>query len=244
MFRSVLFVFVAIAAGSVSAQEDVTQAATETLHKLVPTAKIQSVKQAPLAGFYAAIVDGHAVYVSADGKYIIEGQVIDVEARRDVMEDTLIGVRKAMFDGISREKRLTFAPPHPKYHVTVFTDIDCPYCRQFHKQIAEYNQLGIAVDYLLFPLPIHKGADAKAVTVWCSKDRNSSFTEAMNGGNIPPKTCDNPVNDIVSLADSAGVTGTPAIFAEDGTQLGGYLPPAQLASRLESLANPKSTAAK
>jgi thiol:disulfide interchange protein DsbC len=239
MFRSLLLIFLAAFAVSASAEDDATKFVGEILHKVAPNAKVQSVAPAPMAGFYAVVADGHPIYISADGKYLIEGHVVDVAAKRDIMEDGLQGVRKAALDGIAANKKLTFAPAKPKHHVTVFTDPDCPYCRQFHKQIAEYNKLGIAVDYLLFPLPIHKGADVKSVTVWCSKDRNTSFTEAINGATLPQQTCANPIGEIINVAESTGITGTPAILADDGTMLGGYVPPDQLAKRLDDMANPQ-----
>jgi thiol:disulfide interchange protein DsbC len=242
MSRFLLLTFLAVFACAAIADDDATKIATEALHKIAPNAKVQSVAPAPLAGFYAVVADGHPIYVSTDGKYLVEGHVVDIAARRDVMEDSLSGVRKAALQAIPAEKKLTFAPAHPKYRVTVFTDVDCPYCRQFHKQIADYNKLGIAVDYLLFPLPIHKGADVKAQTVWCSKDRNATFTDAMNGQALPPKTCANPISEVTSLAEAAGVTGTPAVFAADGTMLGGYIAPDQLAKRLDEIANPKAMA--
>src|SRR5437879_2203747 len=237
MFRLLLLTFLAACSFSVSAAEDALQIATDALHKVAPNAKVQSAAQSPLAGFYAVVADGHPIYVSVDGKYLIEGHVYDIAAKHDVMDDTMIGLRKAMLDGIPPQKKLTFAPPHPKYHLTVFTDVDCPYCRTFHKQIAEYNKLGIAVDYVLYPLAIHPGSDKKAQTVWCAKDRNSAYTDAMNGATLPPKTCANPIDELSSIATAMGVNGTPAIFSADGTQLGGYLPPDQLAQRLNQLAN-------
>jgi len=235
MFRFLLLTLLAAFAVSASAEGDANKIAADALHKVAPNAKLQSVSPAPLAGFYSVVADGHAIYVSTDGKYLIEGHVVDVAAKRDIMEDSLQGVRKAAVQGIPASNRLTFAPPHPKHHVTVFTDPDCPYCRQFHKQIAEYNRLGIAVDYLLFPLPIHKGADLKSVTVWCSKDRNTSFTEAINGANLPQQTCANPIGDIIHIAETTGITGTPAVLADDGSMLGGYVAPDQLAKQLDAL---------
>jgi thiol:disulfide interchange protein DsbC len=243
MSRFLLLTFLAAFARAASADDEATKIASEALHKVAPNAKLQSVAPAPVAGFYSVVADGHPIYISTDGKYLVEGHVVDVAAKRDIMEDSLSGVRKAALQAITPDKKLTFAPPHPKYRVTVFTDVDCPYCRQFHKQIAEYNKLGIAVDYLLFPLPIHKGADVKAVTVWCSKDRNTTFTEAMNGQTLPQQTCANPIGEVINLAGSTGVTGTPAIFAADGTMLGGYVAPEQLAKRLDEMANSKTAAA-
>jgi len=242
MFRYVLLMFLAVFAVAASAQDDASQVATTALRKIAPNAKVQSVTQAPMAGFYAVIADGHPIFVSADGKYLIEGHVIDIAAKRDIMEDGLAGVRKAALASIAADKKVTFAPAHPKHRVTVFTDVDCPYCRQFHKQIAEYNKLGIAVDYVLYPLPIHKGADVKAVTVWCSKNRNDTFTAAMNGEALPAKTCANPISEIVSIAEANNITGTPAVLADDGTMLGGYVTPDQLAKRLDELSAPKPPA--
>ena len=183
------------------------------------------------------------LYVSADGKYIIQGQVYDVPAHREISDEPLAGLRKQGIAKIPQEKRLVFAPPHPKYKVTVFTDVDCPYCRQFHKQIAEYNKFGIEVDYVLFPLNIHPGSDKKAETVWCSADRNGAYTEAMNGQTLAPKTCSNPVAELSAIAMAMGVNGTPAIVAEDGSQLGGYVSPQDLAQRLDTLATAHKAAA-
>jgi thiol:disulfide interchange protein DsbC len=239
----VLLALLAVSAVAASAADpttaDPTAVATRTLHKLVPKAKVESVVPSPLAGFYAVVVDGHPVFVSVDGKYLIEGSVIDVDARRNVMDDAMAGLRKQALANIPQSKRIVFAPPNPKYHVTVFTDVDCPYCREFHKQIAEYNKLGIAVDYVLFPLVIHPGADKKAQTVWCSKDRNVAYNEAMDGKALAPLTCSNPIAEITNIANAIGINGTPAIFADDGAQLGGYVSPAQLAKQLQNLAQPR-----
>ncbi|MBU6198539.1 MAG: DsbC family protein [Xanthomonadaceae bacterium] len=236
----VSFALLAIIALPAFAADDPTAIVTAALHKLAPNAKIESVAPAPLSGFYAVVADGHPVYVSADGKYLIEGHVYDIDARRNLMDDAMAGVRKRALEAIPESKRITFAPPHPQYRVTVFTDPDCPYCREFHKQIADYNKLGIAVDYVLFPLSIHPGADKVAQTVWCSKDRNAAFNEALAGKTLTPKTCPNPIAEITATAGAIGVNGTPGIFADDGTELGGYLPPQQLAQRLQQLTQPKS----
>lgn len=239
MFRFAISILLGLAALPAAAAGDPTAVATTALHKLAPNAKIESVTPSPLAGFYAVVADGHPLYVSTDGKYLIDGRVFDVDSRRNVMDDALSGVRKQALASIPESKRITFAPPNPKYRVTVFTDPDCPYCREFHKQIADYNKLGIAVDYVLFPLSIHPGADKLSQTVWCSKDRNTAFNEALEGKTLAPKTCANPIAEITGVANAIGVNGTPGIFADDGTQLGGYLPPAQLAQRLQEMAKAK-----
>ncbi len=244
MFRfCALAVLLLASSVSAHAADDARKVVADALHAIAPKATIESIMQASLPGYYAAVIDGHVIYVSADGRYLIQGMVYDVKEHRDVSDEPLAGLRKQGLDKIPQEKRLVFAPPKPKYKVTVFTDVDCPYCRQFHKQIAEYNSLGIEIDYVLFPLSIHPGADKKAQTVWCAADRNTAYTAAMNGQTLPAKTCDNPISELTNVALQMGLNGTPAIVTDDGTQLGGYVSPQDLAKRLESLAAPGKPAA-
>ena len=218
---------------------DAPKAVTDALHSIAPNAKIDSIDVSALPGYYNVMVGGHVLYISADGKYLIEGQVYDMVRHVDLKDERLAATRREAIAKIPRDKRLVFAPPHPKYKVTVFTDVDCPYCRQFHKQIADYNRLGIEVDYVLFPLNIHPGADKKAEAVWCAADRNSAYTAAMNGENLPQKTCDNPIKELTADALAMGLSGTPAIIGEDGSQLGGFVSPADLQLRLDAGANHK-----
>jgi thiol:disulfide interchange protein DsbC len=243
MFRFLVSVALLAGAMSTHAADDTTKTITEALQTIAPKANIQSIAESALPGYYNVVVDGHVLFVSADGKYLIEGHVIDIAAHRDLASDGLSGLRKEGLAKIPQDKRLIFAPPNPKYTVTVFTDVDCPYCRQFHKQIAEYNRRGIAVEYVLYPLSIHPGADKKAQTVWCEKDRNTAYTNAMNGQTLAPKTCGNPIAEVGSIGETMGVNGTPAIFTADGIQLGGYVPPDQLEKQLEDLSKAKPATA-
>jgi thiol:disulfide interchange protein DsbC len=235
MFRFCLLATLLLSAAAVQAEDDAHKAVIDAMHAVAPQAKIESIAESSLPGFFAVVVEGHVIYVSGDGKYLIEGKVYDIKKHADLSDERLSVLRKEGIAKIPAEKRLVFAPPNPKYKVTVFTDVDCPYCRQFHKQIADYNQLGIEVDYVLFPLNIHPGADKKAVSVWCSADRNTAYTAAMNGQTLPSKTCDNPIAELTSVAMAMGLNGTPAILAEDGSQIGGYLPPQELAQRLSAI---------
>jgi thiol:disulfide interchange protein DsbC len=239
MSKFLTFTALSLFALSVHAADDAKQKVTEAMKKVAPQAKIQSIEPAPMPGYHTVVSDGHVLFVSDDGKYLVEGHVYDINARRDLGMEAMSGIRKEGLARLNKDEKLVFAPPNPKYTVTVFTDVDCPYCREFHKQIAEYNRRGIAVEYVLYPLSIHPGADKKAQTVWCEKDRNAAYTNAMNGQTLPAKTCSNPITEMGNIAMSMGVDGTPAIFAADGTQLGGYVPPDQLAQRLDDLSKGK-----
>lgn len=219
---------------SASAEDAKVRAAIQSL---VPGATIDSVADAAIPGFYEVVVQGQIVYVSQDGKYLIQGSIFDIPAKQDLTENARAGLRKSALAEAPKDQRIIYAPEKPKHTVTVFTDIDCGYCRRMHGQIAEYNKLGIAVEYMFFPRA-GQGSESwdKAVSVWCADDRNKALTDAKAGQPVDKKQCANPVDKDYALGQRIAVSGTPAVFAPDGTQLGGYLPPDQLLQRLDQLA--------
>jgi thiol:disulfide interchange protein DsbC len=197
--------------------DDGEKTVRDAMHSLLPMSKIDEVVKSDLPGFYEVIVSGQIVYISADGKYLLQGNLYDVPIKKDLTAARLAAIRAQAIDKLPAAKKIVFAPEHPKHSVTVFTDVDCPYCRQFHKQIDQYNRAGIAVNYILYPLDIHPGADQKASALWCATDRNSAYTAAMNGHDPGSATCANPVSETKALAVSLGISATPTILAEDGT---------------------------
>lgn len=231
-----LLAVAALVACSLNVQAD-DSLARAAIMKLVPNATIDSVAEAKLEGYYEFVVGGQVVYVSKDGKYLVQGVLYDIENRTDLTEASRAKLRVGALKEATPDMRIIFAPAKPKHVVTVFTDIDCGYCRRMHAQVPEYNELGIAVEYLFFP---RAGAGSeswqKAVSVWCSDDRRQAMTDAKAGKEIDVKECANSVEAEFNLGQRIGVNGTPAVIAADGTQVGGYLPPAEMLQRLEQLA--------
>jgi len=239
MLKKILLLLgLAAAAGSAWA-DDAEKTVREALHSMLPQVKIDHVVKSDVPGFYEVIVSGQVVYVSADGKYLLQGNLYDVPQKTDLTALRVAKLRAAALATLPDAKQMVFAPEHPKHTVTVFTDVDCPFCRQFHKQIDEYNRQGIAVKYVLYPLDIHPGADKKAVAVWCAADRKAAYTAAMNGADPGAGTCpNNPVAETKAFGISLGINATPTVLAEDGTRIddGHAANPAALASELDRLA--------
>jgi thiol:disulfide interchange protein DsbC len=163
-----------------------------------------------------------------------------VAARKDLTEEKLSDTRKQAIEKIGQENMIVFKPKIHKYTVSIFTDIDCGYCRKLHSEIDQYLAQGITIQYLFFPRA-GKGSDSynKAVSVWCAKDRNAALTDAKKGNTPEAKTCDNPVDEHMQLGDEFDVKGTPMIVTEKGNIYPGYLPAKQLVEVLESEKNPK-----
>ncbi len=207
------------------------------LIKAMPDSKVDSIKPSPIAGFKEVAVGGRVLYVSADGRYLIQGSLFDLNTRTSLTETSQAQIRRAILAKVGPERRIIFAAANPKHRVTVFTDIDCGYCRKLHQQIADYNKLGISVEYLFYPRTgLGTESAEKAISVWCSADRRKAMTDAKNDRPVPKKTCTNPIAADYELGQSMGFDGTPAVYAADGSQIGGYLAPVQMLAVLDKLA--------
>ncbi|TWI14222.1 thiol:disulfide interchange protein DsbC [Lysobacter ruishenii] len=214
--------------------------AVDAIRQLSPQVTVDKVSAAPLPGFREAIVGGQVVYISDDGKYLFlpgsGGALFDVAARKNLSEATLAGMRVDLLKTIPASERIVFSPPNPKHTVTVFTDVECGYCRKMHSEIAEYNRQGIAVEYLAFPrMGIGSEDHKKMVSVWCAADRKKALTDAKTDKAVKMVDCKNTVSMQYDVGQRAGLTGTPMILTRDGTQVGGYVPPAQLRATLDRL---------
>jgi thiol:disulfide interchange protein DsbC len=198
---------------------------------------VENITESPLPGIYQVAIGAQVAYVTKDGRYIIRGDIYDAETSANVSEETRAGARVAMLNSVDPASMIVFKPASGpvKHKITIFTDVDCGYCRQFHREIDKVTALGIEVHYLFFPRTgPNTESWTKADQVWCAADHNAALTRAKLGGEIPQvAACNTPVEAHWELGRDVGVRGTPAIFSETGELIGGYLPPATLAKLLD-----------
>ena len=210
--------------------------AAEAIRGLNPALKVERVRQAAIPGFREVIVGGQTAYVSDDGRYLLQGSLYDLKAKKDLSRASMAALRRDLLDKVPAGDRIVFAPANPKYTVAVFTDVECGYCRKLHSQIADYNKLGIAVEYLAFPrMGLGTEDYQKMVDVWCAADRKSALTIAKNDGSLPRGHCANPVAAEYTLGERVGLTGTPMIIAANGMEAPGYLAPQALKAWLDAV---------
>jgi thiol:disulfide interchange protein DsbC len=213
------------------------------LLKLLPAgAKIEDLRPSPIPGIYEFTQDADVSYITVDGKYFLDGNLYDMHSRENLTEQLRTHARMAMIAAVPESEMLIFSPPNPKYTITVFTDVDCQYCRKLHSEMAELNRLGVRVRYMFFP---RTGPNTeswrKAEVVWCSANRNDALTRAKAGAELDMnKTCGpTPVAREYALGESIGVRGTPAIVTESGDYIAGYMPPKELVAQLKELETAK-----
>jgi thiol:disulfide interchange protein DsbC len=198
---------------------------------------VEDISDSPIPGIYEVAVGANVAYVTKDGRYIIRGDIYDAESSSNVSEETRARARATMLGSVEPESMIVFKPASGdvKHTITIFTDIDCGYCRQFHREIDKVTALGIEVHYLFYPRTgPNTESWTKADQVWCAPNHNAALTRAKLGGEIPKESgCNTPVESHFDLGQRIGVRGTPAIFSEAGELIGGYLPPATLAKVLD-----------
>jgi thiol:disulfide interchange protein DsbC len=218
-----------------AADPDSNAVIKQSLAMALPGITPDQIKASPMQGVSEVLVGPRLFYVSNDGKYLLTGGIIDLNTRKDIGEERRKGIRLDAINKIGIDNMIVFPAEKERHTITVFTDLDCGYCRKLHKEIDQFNAEGITVRYLMFPRAgIGSPSYDKAVSVWCSDDRAAALTLAKAGGEITPRKCDNPVKDEYELGGMLGVTGTPALILDNGELLPGYVPAKRLAKALDN----------
>lgn len=186
-----------------------------------------------LPGLYLVTMqNGPVVYVSANGKYFIVGDMFEISAAgiESVAEKKLAPQRQEWLSEVKREDMIIFSPKgKAKGAIYVFTDVDCGFCQKLHQEVPQLNAAGIEVRYLAYPRAgLGTPTYDKMASAWCADDRNAAMDALKSGGFVTPKKCDNPIAAQYQLGAAMGVTGTPAIVLENGSLIPGYKPAAQL----------------
>ena len=240
LVKTAVVLWLAVASGvAMAGPEDLIRS---KLQQAVPGTEIKSIKPAALPGFYEVSIPGALIYASADGQYVLQGELLQLKGKQivNLTEQAQASSRVGLIRSIDKRQAVVFpANGKPKAVITVFTDTHCGYCRKLHQEVPAMNQMGIEVRYLAYPrdLPrvgVNAGTGAELANIWCASNREQAMTLAKQGQPVPAarKGCKAPIAEQYALGQQMGVTGTPAIFDEKGRQLGGYLTAKQAAHRL------------
>lgn len=207
------------------------------LQKGRPGLEVTGVEKSVIPGMYKAVVGGGPhVYITADGKHFISGDIFEVREGNivNLTEFERNDDRAAAMAKIDKKDMIIFSPKQDvKKVMYVFTDVDCGYCQLMHSKMPEYNEMGIEVRYLAYPRAgINSDSYNKVASAWCAKDPNDALTKLKNRQEIPENVCEgNPVAEQYNIGREIGLSGTPAIILEDGELIAGYLEPAKLKAR-------------
>jgi thiol:disulfide interchange protein DsbC len=205
-----------------------------SLRVLLPGLRPDSVRATPIPDLYELAFGPRIVYITGDGRFLVQGKLVDLETRTEITDERLTELKLAALNAVSEDRMVVFAPERPRHMVTVFTDIDCGFCRRLHAEMDQYHAQGIAIRYLFYPRAgVGSDSYAKAVSVWCADDRKGAMDDAKAGRDVPPKTCENPVEQHYELGQQMRIQGTPALVLADGEVVPGYVPADKLGRALD-----------
>lgn len=216
---------------AVAADADADLAAVkQKLTERLPNVSLDKLKRSSaMPGWYELEHGMQLLYISGDGKRLFLGDLVDLETRTNVTESWREQTAIRLINAVGEQNMIVMGPADAKRTITVFTDVDCPYCARLHQEVPELTKSGVKVRYLLFPRAgIGSETYKKSVAVWCAADRVKAVGIAKAGGKVEMKTCANPVESHYQLGRQLEVSGTPTIYLDDGKMLGGYLPSSRL----------------
>lgn len=234
MFSVVLSTILAInfVAHAQTDAEDIARVRAE-LVKMIPVAADSEIVASEVEGVYQIEIQGNYAFAYVSGDHVLIGDLLNTKEQVNVGEVAQSARMSELIADVSTDQMIVFGPEKPKRYVTVFTDIDCGYCRKLHNEVAELTEAGIQVRYLAFPRAgIGSDSYKKYISVWCNSDQQSALTTAKGGGSVPEANCENPISETYALGQKVGVRGTPTIIFDDGTVTPGYLPSDTLIERL------------
>lgn len=216
-----------------AAAQDVPTAVQSAVADLMPEMKPSWVKPAPIDGMWEVAFGPHVFYLSADGKHLLRGDILDVATRDNLTRPARNRARSDVVESLGEANMIVFSPEKKDYSVTVFTDVDCGYCAKLHSEMQSYLDAGIQVRYVAFPRAgIGSGSYDTMVSVWCAADPHEAMTRAKAREPVEPKSCPNPVAEQYEVGQLVGVRGTPTIIMDTGDVVPGYMPASKLLDAL------------
>jgi len=234
--RNLLYIFILF---SNFAFSDEALIASNLKNILPPDASIESIEPSSFKGIYKVYYGVlQPIYVSEDGSFFIYGDMYKIGASNitNITKEEIKGRRSDILNSIPSNELITFKSSNELFSITVFTDVDCGYCRKLHSQIDEYNQAGITIKYAAFPRSgIGTQTFTKMVGAWCSKDPKQAMTDLKNDKKMNLEFCDEqPIARHYIIGQKLGINGTPAIITPDGDLIPGYVSPEELLLQIKT----------
>lgn len=208
----------------------------ERITDRLPGFVVSSLMATEVQGLFEVVSDGRIYYIDESAEYLIDGSLIRLEDRLNVTDSRLGSIHMGLIEGVDEKTMLIYEPVEASTRsITVFTDISCGYCRRLHAEIDTLLEEGIRIRYLMFPRGgIGSQGHKDLESVWCADDPQAAMTNAKAGGKIEAKSCPNPIEEHVALAERLGLRGTPLIYTDSGEKIPGYREASVLAQMINN----------
>lgn len=210
------------------------EAVKKAIEPHFPGAKIESLRKTPYLGLYEALVGGELFYTDEKAEYFFFGHIVDTKSRTSVTNERLQEIkaaRRVPLDTLPLEFAIKIVKGNGERMLAVFTDPNCPYCKQLEKELL--NITDITIYTLLYP--VLRGSVELSTSIWCSQDQIKAWDDFMLRG-IHPKAsdCETPIPTLLKSGQENRVTGTPTLIFADGSIVGGMIPATTIEEKLNS----------
>lgn len=197
--------------------------------------KIESLKKTPYLGLYEVVVGGELIYTDENANYFFLGHVVDTKTRQSLTNERLQQIRDARrisIDSLPLEHAIKAVKGNGKRKLAVFSDPNCPYCKQLEKELTKVTDVTIYT--LLYPV-LGSGSVATATAIWCSADRLKAWDGFMLKNIVPAaKDCETPIAALLQAGQKRGVSGTPTLIFADGSVVPGMMPAEMIEKKLNA----------
>ena len=202
-----------------------------------PKFKVDSVVKTPYAGLYEVFMGGQIIYTDEKLSFIIaEGRLVDPKSKKDVTGERLEELTKIDFNSLPLDKAIKIVKGNGSRKLVVFSDVDCPYCKQLERKELS-NITDVTIYTFLYPIDqLHPDAANKSRSIWCATNREKAWTDWIMKDQLPSSTgkCEVPLEKVGELARKFGITGTPALIFSDGKRLPGAVPHKEIERYLQA----------
>ena len=222
-----------IFSGSAQAQNE-QQIKADIQKKLGGNAKVRSVSSSPVSGLYEVLVGNDIFYTDASGKYLIQGEIIELASGKNITEQRQADLNRIKWSDLNQANAFKTVRGNGTRQLAIFSDPNCGYCKRLEKSLQQLDNVTIYT--YLIPI-LSADSVQKSKQIWCSNDANKAYTEWMINGNAPSgkSDCSNPLDKNLSFAKSYGITGTPTIFFTDGSRFPGAVQISDIEKKFASL---------
>ena len=206
----------------------------QTLNERIPQlTKIDEVRTTPMQGLYEVRVGTDVFYTDAQGNYLIQGELIDTQARRNLTEDRIKALTAVKFSDLPLNDAIKVVQGKGERHIAVFADPNCGYCKRFERDMQSVDNVTMHV--FLIPI-LSPDSVEKSRNIWCAKDQAKAWQDYMlKGEKSTSATCDTKALERnLAFAHKYKITGTPTIVFTDNTRVPGAISAKDVEKRLSS----------
>lgn len=194
------------------------------------------VKQA-FGDFFSVVRGNEVLFVKEDLSILINGEVMDLQANRSLTSE-LRSAARPKINVAELDVRDAIKIGTGQDVLYVFSDPDCPFCRQVETELGKLQDVTVYV----FPFPIaglHPNATAVAESIWCSNDRAGAWRAYLTEGKQPAAAnCANPIEKNIAAAKRFQLFGTPALVFSDGFVIPGAVPASVITAQIAASKKP------